>query len=106
MERSWLPSEERSEGLDFAGLGEADAGAVRRAIAQGENFAGYIPSEESVRFITRNYRQLAALRILEARWLDTYVHTSHFGAFGVAVLKDVFDACDRDRLLALKPLGQ
>jgi hypothetical protein len=105
MERSCSPSEERFESLDFAGFGEADANAVRSAIARGENFQGYIPSE-SLGFIIRNYRSLAALGILEAPWLDAYVHTSHFHALDVAILKKVFDACDRDRLLALKPLGQ
>jgi hypothetical protein len=91
--------------LDFAGLTEGDANAVRMAIARGENFHGYIPSE-GLDFIIRNYRSLAALGILEAPWLDAYVHASHFVAHGVSVIRAVFDACDRDRLLALKPLGR
>ncbi|SDG71891.1 hypothetical protein [Pelagibacterium luteolum] len=94
-----------SECLDFTGLAEADAIEVRKAIARGENFHGYIPTE-SLGFIIRNYRVLAALGGLEAPWLDAYVHASHFRDQGVSVLKDVFDACDRDRLRALKPLGE
>lgn len=95
----------RSERLDFTGLTVADAVEVRKAIARGENFYGYIPTE-SLGFIIRNYRVLAAVGALEAPWLDAYVHASHFRDQGVSVLKDVFDACDRDRLRALKPLGE
>lgn len=90
--------------LDFGDLTEEDAGAVRTAIARGENFHGRIPAD-SFGFIIRNYRPLAAMGVLEAPWLDAYVHATHFSAQGVSVLKAVFDACDRDRLLALKPLG-
>jgi hypothetical protein len=93
------------EDLDFAGLTEEDASTVRVAIARGQNFHGHVPTE-SLSFIIRNYRPLAALGILETPWLDAYVHASHFGALGVSVIKEVFDACDRDRLLALKPVGQ
>lgn len=93
------------EFLDFAGLTEGDANDVRMAIARGENFHGYIPKDCLV-FIIRNYRMLAALGALEAPWLDAYVHASHFREQGVSVLKSVFDACDRDRLRALKPLGE
>ena len=46
--------------LNFAGLTEEDANKVRIAVAHGENFHGYIPSE-SLGFIIRNYRSLAAL---------------------------------------------
>lgn len=90
--------------IDFSGLIEADAIAVRRAIGRVENFHGYIPSK-SLEFIVRNYRQLAELQVLEEAWLDSYVHASHFNAYGVGVLKAVFDACDRQRLRSLKPLG-
>ncbi|RUX29323.1 hypothetical protein EOA23_13955 [Mesorhizobium sp. M2A.F.Ca.ET.042.01.1.1] len=91
--------------LDYSALSEADAGAVKGAIARGENFHGYIPSA-SLEFIIRNYRALAALGLLEAPWLDAYVHTSHFAPYGASTLKSVFDACDRDRLRSLKPLSQ
>ena len=91
-------------GLNVTGLTEADVGKVRAAIANGENFHGCIPSE-SLEFIIRNYRQLAALKALEAAWLDAYVHTPHFTGHGVETLKAVFDACDRERLLQLRPLG-
>jgi|SRR3984957_9904584 len=91
--------------LNFAGLTEEDANKVRIAVAHGENFHGYIPSE-SLGFIIRNYRSLAALGSLEAPWLDAYVHASHFSPHGVSVIQAVFDACDRGRLLALKPLGE
>lgn len=93
-----------TEGLDVTGLSEPDANRVRTAIAKGDNFHCYIPSE-SLEFIIRNYRRLASLKALEAAWLDAYVHASHFNAYGVEALKAVFDACDRDRLLELKPLG-
>jgi hypothetical protein len=91
--------------LNFDGLTSKDAEAVRLAIARSENFHGYIPAD-SLKFIVRNYPVLAALGHLEAPWLDAYVHASHFSEFGVDVLKAVFDACDRDRLRALKPLGE
>uniref|UniRef100_B0SV41 Uncharacterized protein n=1 Tax=Caulobacter sp. (strain K31) TaxID=366602 RepID=B0SV41_CAUSK len=93
------------KGIDFTGLTEMAASNVRAAIANGDNFHGYIPSE-SLEFIIRNYRQLATLNALEAAWLDAYVHASHFSSCGVETLKAVFDACDRDRLLELKPLGE
>jgi hypothetical protein len=93
-----------TEGLDFTGLTALAASNVRAAIANGDNFHGYIPSE-SLEFIVRNYRQLAPMKALEAAWLDAYVHASNFKEYGVEMLKAVFDACDRDRLLELKPLG-
>jgi len=91
-------------GFDFAGIDAGDARNVRDAIARGENFHGYVPSE-SFGFIVRNYRVLAALGALELAWLDAYVHASHFDGVGLDVLRAIFDACDRARLLALKPLG-
>jgi hypothetical protein len=93
------------ERLDFAGLTERDANEVRNAIARGENFHGYIPAE-SLGFIIRNYRILAPMGALEAAWLDAYVHSSHFCEHGLSVVKSVFDACNRERLCMLKPLGQ
>lgn len=93
------------ERLDFAGLTERDANEVRNAIARGENFQGYIPAE-SLGFIIRNYRILAPMGVLEAAWLDAYVHSSHFFEHGLSVVKSVFDACNRDRLCRLKPLGE
>jgi hypothetical protein len=93
------------ERLDFAGLTERDANEVRNAIGRGENFHGYIPAE-SLGFIIRNYRILAPMGALEAAWLDAYVHSSHFCEHGLSVVKSVFDACNRDRLCILKPLGQ
>lgn len=93
------------EGLDFTGLTNKDVVAVKMAVARRENFFGYIP-ENGLAFIIRNYRPLARGGLLEAPWLDAYVHASHFGAQGISVVKDVFDACDRNRLLALKPLGE
>jgi hypothetical protein len=78
--------------------------AVKDAMARGENFHGYTPSQ-SLGFIVRNYRTLASLGILEAPWLDAYMHASHFNAFGLSLIEAAFDACDRARLRALKPLG-
>jgi len=94
-----------SECLDFTGIIEGDANKVRMAIARGENFHRYIPTE-SLGFIIRNYRVLAGLGALESPWLDAYVHASHFREQGASVLKSVFDACDRGCLRALKPLGE
>lgn len=93
------------ERLDFTGLTERDANEVRNAIARGENFHGYIPAE-SLGFITRNYRILAPMGALEAAWLDAYVHSSHFREQGLSLVKSVFDACNRNRLCMLKPLGE
>lgn len=90
--------------LDFSGLSEAQVNAVKLAMARGENFYGYIPSA-GFEFIVRNYQRLSALGALEEAWLDAYVHASHFNAYGLTVLKSIFDACDRTRLLSLKPLG-
>ncbi|WP_354334457.1 hypothetical protein, partial [Undibacterium sp. GrIS 1.2] len=50
---------------------------MQAAIASGDNFHGYIPSE-SLEFIVRNYRRLAFMKALEAAWLDAYVHASNF----------------------------
>ncbi len=91
--------------LDFDGIEESDAQNVRAAIQRGDNFQGYIPSE-SLTFIVRNYRELARLKALEPAWLDCYVHSSHFNAFGLETIKAIFDACDRERLRSLKPLTQ
>lgn len=90
--------------LDFSGLSEKDADAVKIAIARGENFHGYIPSQ-SLGFIIRNYRALAALGMLEEPWLTAYEHASQFAETGDAMIRAVFDACDRNQLLSLKPLG-
>ncbi len=90
--------------LDFSGLSEAGANAVKTAIARGENFYGYIPST-GFEFIVRNYQELAVLGALEEAWLDAYVHASHFEVYGLPILKAIFDACDRTRLRSLKPLG-
>lgn len=94
----------QTDGLDFTGLTALAASNVQAAIASGDNFHGYIPSE-SLEFIVRNYRRLASMKALEAAWLDAYVHASNFKEYGVEMLKAVFDACDRDRLLELKPVG-
>lgn len=79
-----------TKGIDFTGLTELAASNVRAAIASGDNFHGYIPSE-SLEFTIGNYRQLATSKALEAAWLDAYVHASHFKAYGVEKLKAVFD---------------
>ena len=90
--------------LDFSELAPEDAVKVRAAIDREENFFGYIP-DQGLRFILRNYRLLAAAEILEAPWLDAYVHTSNFENIGLPTIKAVFDACNRSRLRELKPLG-
>jgi len=93
------------ERLDFSGLSVDDSAAVRAAIARRENFYGYIPSA-GLGFIIRNYRSLAAWGVLEEAWLDAYVHASHFDGHGLATIMAVFDACDRQRLHALRPVCQ
>ena len=90
--------------LDFSGLSPEDAAKVGLAIDRRENFHGYIPSE-SLDFIVRNYAALAEKGVLEPALLDAYVHASHFGAYGFERIKALFDACDRQRLLSMKPLG-
>jgi hypothetical protein len=91
--------------LDFADIEQASAQNVRAAIQRGDNFHGYIPSE-ALDFIVRNYRELARLQALEPAWLDCYIHASHFSTYGLATIKAIFDACDRRRLRALKPVTQ
>lgn len=90
--------------LNFTRLSDEDATAVKRAIERHENVHGYIPSH-SLEFIVRNYRALASLGILEAPWIDAYMHASHLSMIGETVVKAIFDACDRARLLELKPVG-
>ena len=94
---------DRTESLDFSGLTKEDAARVKAVIARGENFNGYIPSD-GLAFIVRNYRALAAMGGLEEAWLDAYVFASHFHDYEASTIKAVFDVCDRDRLLKLKPL--
>ena len=89
--------------LDFASIEETDAQHVRAAIQRGDNLQGYIPSA-ALDFIVRNYRALARLKALEPAWLDCYVHSSYFSTYGIETIKAIFDACDRQRLLTLKPL--
>lgn len=93
------------EALDFEGITDADAQNVRATIQRGQNFQGYIPAE-ALGFIVRNYRELARLRALESAWLDCYVHASHFNDYGLETIEAIFDACDRERLRAPKPLRQ
>lgn len=87
--------------LDFAGIDQKEAQHVRAAIQRGDNFYGYITSE-ALDFIVRNYLALARLQALEPAWLDCYVHASHFSTYGLETIKAIFDACDRQRLRALK----
>lgn len=55
----------RDEGrLDLSGLSDIDARNVQKAIARGDNFQGYIPSE-ALGFIVRNYLELARLPSLD-----------------------------------------
>lgn len=42
---------------------------------------------------------------MEPAWLDCYVHSSHFNAYGLETIKAIFDACDRERLRSLTPLA-
>lgn len=47
---------------------------------------------------------LVTLGVLEASWLDAYVHASHLNDYGEVVVKKLFDECDRARLIEPKPL--
>jgi hypothetical protein len=96
--------EDTMDELNFTGIAESDQEKVRKAILRGENFHGYIPSE-SLDFIIRNYRLLAKLQVLEPEWLLAYEHASNFSLYSLEKIKAVFDACDRKRLLELKPIG-
>ncbi|KAB2737442.1 hypothetical protein [Brucella anthropi] len=91
--------------FDFTGLCGSEAEKVSRAIERRENFYGYIPSD-GLDFIMRNYVRLAERGVLEAAWLDAYVHASHFERYGLEAIRSVFDACDRKALLSIKPLGE
>lgn len=93
------------ERIDFSGLEDADTMAVKGAIARGENFHPYIP-ENSLTFIIRNHANLKLLGVLEAAWLDAYVHAFHFADQSFATIKAVFDSCDRAQLRSLRPLDE
>jgi hypothetical protein len=91
------------QSLDFSGVREEDATKAKAAIARGESFYGYIPSQ-GLAVVVKNYRALAAMGVLEESWLDAYVFASHFQDYEASTIRAVFDACDRGRLLKLKPL--
>lgn len=93
-----------SDAFDWTAIDERDQPAVRAAIARGDNFHGYVPSQ-SFAFILANVCALAAASVLEAAWADAYIHASHFNDTDLDTLAGVFEACDRQRLRALKPLG-
>jgi hypothetical protein len=89
--------------LDWSRLSQPESAHVVRAIAQGEDFFGYIP-EKAFEFILANYRQLAQQKILERNWMLAYLHASHFADIPLGLLQDVFDACERDVLQKHYPI--
>jgi hypothetical protein len=90
--------------LDFSMLNARDAAAVKRAIECLDGVAvGYIPSK-SLSFTIANFRQLAALGILEENWAQAYLHASHLNDVPVQTLQAVFGACDRRVLQSLHPI--
>lgn len=93
------------EHIDFSGLNSVEAEKVKNAIMKGENFYGYIPSD-GLSFITQNYEALKTLGVLEAAWLDAYVHASNFSMWSFETIKSVFNSCDRDKLRSLKPIDE
>ena len=89
--------------MDFGSIAPADAARAADAIARGDNFYGYIPSQ-AFDFILRNVEALRSAGVLEEAWLDAYVFKPHFDDYDLGVITAVFDACDRGRLRALKPI--
>ncbi|MGO6812209.1 hypothetical protein ELI25_29720 (plasmid) [Rhizobium ruizarguesonis] len=85
---------------DFTGLSDDEGMAVRQAIEVGDDLQWRF-GERSLGFIVRNYMKLAEMGRLEAYWLSTYLHNSHFEHIGFGKLKAVFDACDRTKLQEL-----
>jgi hypothetical protein len=91
--------------LDFSGLNAANVEKVKNAIVDGENFYGYIPND-GISFIIQNYIALKALGVLEAAWLDAYVHASNFSTWPFETIKSVFKSCDKNKLRSLKPIDE
>jgi len=89
--------------IDYSGLEPKDAQAVASAIGRRENFYGYIPTQ-AFDFILRNVAALRDLGALEEAWLDAYIFQSHFADHGLGPVKAVFDACDKSKLQASKPI--
>jgi hypothetical protein len=91
MDRSMLDLEER-EGL-------------HKAILKCETaLIGYFPSK-ALPFVMRNYRQLAALGILEVNWMPAYTHASHLNDYPLSLVREVFEACDRRILQQHYPIS-
>ena len=90
--------------LNFAVIPEENLDSVKNAINNRENFHGYCP-EECFDFIIENARVLAKIGILEGAWLQSYVHKSHFADYDFETIREVFELCDRQRLIALKPFS-
>jgi hypothetical protein len=89
--------------LDYGNLSPDEAKRVASAIARGENFYGYIPSE-AFDFIKRNFVELGRLGVLEDAWLSAYIFKSHFAEYSLEAVKAIFDACDRTKLRSLQPI--
>ena len=89
--------------LDWSTLSRSESERVRRAMAQGEDFYGHIPTK-GFRFILENYQQLAQMKLLETNWMYAYLHASHFASVPLKLLQDVFDACDKDVLQRRYPI--
>lgn len=90
--------------IDYQGLSRSDARDVAQAISRGDNFYGYIPSE-AFDFILRNFEALRTQNVLEEAWVEAYIFKSHFNDYDLPLLQRVFEACDRARLHAMKPVG-
>ncbi|WP_426236535.1 hypothetical protein [Pararhizobium sp. DWP1-1-3] len=85
---------------NFSGLSSQDLEDFQKAINDGDDLRWRF-GERSLDFILRNYAKLAEVGQLEASWLSSYLHTSHFEQIGFEKLKAIFEACDRIKLQAL-----
>ncbi len=93
-----------SMNFDYSGLSGEQKTAVQHAVANRSNVYGAEPTDETFSFIMKNFGKLAAIGILEETWLSAYLHGHRCNEYGLVRIKAVFDACDRSKLLTLKPL--
>jgi hypothetical protein len=89
--------------LDYSTLLDSEITQVKQAIAKGESIYGYIPGK-GFQFVLNNYHILAQVGALERAWVPAYLHSSHFDPVPLALLQEVFDTCDRDKLQKYFPI--
>jgi hypothetical protein len=95
--------------MDYTGLSGTESQRIEEAIASEEdrnNLAGCIPEKKRLGFMLRNFKRLAELEILEHNWMAAYTFASHFNDVPLALLQQVFDACDKVTLQKLYPIPE